>query len=78
MDIATKVKVLAEMRAFGIIKLKRIGGSYSLIIPMSWVKIYGFAIEEDYYVKLDVVGHKLMLSLIDETELELINIKEKT
>ncbi len=80
MDEAEKqsiIRELAKQQAFGVKKLVSLGGSYAVVIPMTWIKFHCTLIEGDYYFKLDVDGDTLILKAIADEDLESITIKPK-
>ncbi len=72
------IRELAKQQAFGVKKLVSLGGSYAVVIPMTWIKYHCTEIDGDYYFKLDVDGDTLILKAIADEDLESITIKPKT
>ena len=72
------IKELAKQQAFGVKKLVSLGGSYAVVIPMTWIKFHCTLIDGDYYFKLDVDGDTLILKAIADDDLESITIKPKS
>ena len=77
MKTEEKIKALAKIRAFGVKKLVRLGDSYALVLPKSWVELNGIEIDGNFFVSLNVEGIKLVFSLIDLEGLEEVKVKEK-
>ena len=79
MDDATdsKIKLLAEEKAFGIRKLTKVGDSFALILPKFWVQWYCTEIDGNYYLKLQVIDNELVFSPITSDDVKDIRIKEK-
>lgn len=75
MEIETKIKVLAESKLFGMHRLCRIGGSYSLILPKHWVEIFMHRIDDDYYCHIDVVNDTVVLRPASPKDVEGITVK---
>lgn len=73
----TIIKELAKQQAFGVKKLVSLGGSYAVVIPMTWIKFHCTLIDGDYYFKLDVDEDALILKAIADEDLESITIKPK-
>ena len=81
MDEAEKqsiIRELAKQQAFGVKKLVSLGGSYAVVIPMTWIKFHCTLIDDDYYFKLDVDGDMLILKAIADEDLESITMKPKS
>lgn len=77
MELEQKLKLLAEQNIFGINKLIKLGGSYALILPRTWVDIHCISIDDAFYVKLQVIDGKLVFSSIAPRDIADIVIKEK-
>lgn len=71
------IKILAQQQAFGIKKLISIGGSFAVVIPMTWIKYHCVEIDGDNYFKLNVEGDTLILKGINDDDLEGITLKKK-
>lgn len=71
------IKELAKQQAFGVKKLMSLGGSYAVVIPMTWIKFHCTEIDGDYYFKLGVEGDTLVLRAIDDEDLENVTLKRK-
>ena len=71
------IKELAKQQAFGVKKLVSLGGSYAVIIPMTWIKWHCVEIDGDYYFKLDVDNDTLILKGIADEDLEGVTLKRK-
>lgn len=71
------IKELAKQQAFGVKKLVSLGGSYAVVIPMTWIKFHCTEIDGDYYFKLGVEGDMLVLRAIDDDDLENVTMKRK-
>lgn len=71
------IKELAKQQAFGVKKLVSLGGSYAVVIPMTWIKFHCVEIDGDYYFRLGVEGDTLVLKAIADEDLENVSIKKK-
>lgn len=71
------IKELARQQAFGVKKLTRLGNSFGIIVPRTWVKFNCAKIDGEYYFKLNVEGGNLTLKAITPEDLENIKVREK-
>lgn len=77
MNIEEKIKRMAEQRILDVRKLTKVGDSYFLRIPKSWITWHCVEIEGDYYFRLEVDGDRLIFSPINLDDIEAVSIKEK-
>jgi hypothetical protein len=71
------IRQLAQDQVFGVKKLARIGNSFGIVVPMTWVKFNCTEIDGDYYFKLNVEGGSLILRAITNEDLENITVRPK-
>lgn len=76
-DNATKIKELAKQQTFGIKKAVPLGGSYAVVIPMTWLKWHGELLDGDYYFKMNVDGEVLVLAPINVSDLDAVELHLK-
>lgn len=77
MNIAQKIKLLADQKALGIHKLHKLGNSYAITVPKMWVELHYIEINGEYYVRLEADEGRLHFSSIDLGYIESVVIKEK-
>jgi len=48
-------------------KLIKLGRSYAIVLPRSWIDVFGYEVAGSYWVKFDQSGNSIKLEPLDDT-----------
>ena len=77
MDLHKKIEILSKQQAFGMRKLTKVGNSFALLVPKSWLDFNCTEIDGEYYFTLQVEGNQLIFSPVDLEVVDAVTIREK-